>query len=360
MKPNIFSKPGVSQGLFRDERLLYPEFVPERLPHRDKEIEELVFALKPIVSGKKPANVFVSGSTGTGKTVTVKYVLKELQEYTDRARGIFINCFEYGSRHAILSHVSNSIGAPVPRRGTGSDEVIARVASVLKNSALCPVIVLDESDQLVRRDDASRLFYDILRMAEHEKARFGVVFISNDPAMTAGLDDRVRSSLFEHKVSFEKYTAGQLSDILNERIPKAFMGGVIGKDVIELAVAHAAKNGGDARVAIECVLKAGRIAEKENSRIVGIEHVKKAVSMIVPRAAEKAMPFVSDEERKVLGLLSGETTTGNLYSAYKKSGAKPLTLRRFRDVINSLEAKGLVNVKPVSLPRGRTRTISKK
>ena len=30
--------------VLKNETFLYPEFVPERLPHRDKEIDELVFA----------------------------------------------------------------------------------------------------------------------------------------------------------------------------------------------------------------------------------------------------------------------------------------------------------------------------
>ena len=57
MKTNVFDKGSKIHRIFKDERFLYPEFVPERLPHRDSEIDALVFALKPVSEGRKPQNV---------------------------------------------------------------------------------------------------------------------------------------------------------------------------------------------------------------------------------------------------------------------------------------------------------------
>ncbi len=286
MKENVFARQGKARDLLKDERYLYPEFVPERLPHRDREIEELAFALRPAAKGRKPGNVFVFGKTGTGKTVTVRYVLKDLAEYTDRVKNVFINCFEYNSRHAILSQIANAVGAAVPRRGTGSDEVIERTLAIMKKTGLVPVIVLDEADQLLHDGEASRLFYDLVRAIDLEKARFGLVFISNDFEMAAKLDERVRSSLAEHRLHFEQYAPSQIKDILLERAGYAFFPGVLQKDAVALITAHAAKNGGDARVAIECLLKAGRIAEKENSDRVDVQHARKAINALQPAAAE--------------------------------------------------------------------------
>ena len=79
---NIFDSKS-EYSLFKDERFLYPEFVPERLPFRDEEISELVYCLKPATQGKKPTNVFVFGKPGTGKTVALKFVLNELEEFSE-------------------------------------------------------------------------------------------------------------------------------------------------------------------------------------------------------------------------------------------------------------------------------------
>lgn len=360
MKENIFESKGKERELFKDERILYPEFVPERLPFRDKEIEELVFALKPVAKGRKPENVFVFGATGTGKTVTVKYVLRELLEYTDRAKSVFINCFEHNSRYAVLLHVANSIGCAIPGKGAGSGEILEKIASVLKGRGVTPLIVLDEADQLLRESQASKLFYDLLRLIEREKARFGLIYISNDAELTARLDDRVKSSLAEKQLLFEKYSPEQLKKILEERAEYAFFPSVLEKDVINLIAANAAKQGGDARIAIECLLRAGRIAEKENSGRIGIEHVRKALAIIQPRQEQKAFPFLSENEKKILSLLQEEKSSGELHEEFSKKFEQEITLRRFREIINALEAKHLIKTRAVSLKgRGRTRVISK-
>ncbi len=361
-RKNIFESVDRGPGLFKDERFLYSEFVPEILSHRDREIEELVFALKPVLQGKKPENTFVFGNPGTGKTVTVKYVLKELQEYSDRAKPVFINCFEHNSRHAILSQVSNSVGVPAPRRGTGSDEVLERLAPVLRNSSFVPIIVLDEADQLFFSGEASKLFYDLLRISENQKARFGLVFISNDSALPSRLDDRVRSSLAELKISFEQYSPEQLKDILRERAGLSFFPSALDSDVVNLVAAHAAKNSGDARIAISCLLKAGRIAEKENSARVRVEHVRKAISELKPRQEEKTAQFLSDNERALLEIVSGKNkTSGELFEEFKSKTGSSITLRTFRKLVNALEAKGLIETKEVALKgRGRTRIITRR
>ena len=76
----------IVNSIFKDERFLYPEFVPERLPFRDKELSDLMFCFKPASLGRKPTNIFIYGKPGTGKTVTLKFVLNELEEYSDRVK----------------------------------------------------------------------------------------------------------------------------------------------------------------------------------------------------------------------------------------------------------------------------------
>ena len=83
-----------------------------KVTFRDEEIEELVFALKPLSVGKTYACVHLWFSR-TGKTVSLKFVLKELEEFSDRVKGVYINCFEFSSRHSILAKLTNAFGYPV-------------------------------------------------------------------------------------------------------------------------------------------------------------------------------------------------------------------------------------------------------
>lgn len=366
MPANIFSKSRHIKEIFKDERYLYPEHLPERLPHRDAEIDSLVYAFQPVLKGKLPRNVFVYGKTGTGKTATVKYVLNELENYSDRAKGIYINCFEYNTRHSVLSSVTNFLGNATPRRGIATDEVYTRFLDALKKSEFMPIVVLDEVDQLLEhseKEEASKLFYDLLRVIEHQKSRLGLIFISNDYGFTAKLDPRVKSSLTEDAIEFSRYTPQQLKDILWERAKYAFSPNAIDAEAVNLAAAHAAKAGGDARVAIECLLKAGREAEKENSEKVTAEHLRKIFSSVDGTPVKKIFANLSENERNVLGLIAEEDTinSGKLYEKYCKKSKEPLTQRSFRDIISRLESLNLVSAPLMEGGiRGKTRAISLK
>ncbi|MBN2067413.1 MAG: AAA family ATPase, partial [Candidatus Diapherotrites archaeon] len=345
MPANIFEKGSKARELLKDERFLYPEHVPERLPHRDAEIDALVFALQPVLKGKRPENVFVHGKSGTGKTATVRFVLNELQSYSDRAKGLYINCFQFNTRHSVLTQIANFLGAATPRRGIATDEAYSQMLSALKAIDFVPVVVLDEADQLMHDQEASRLFYDLLRVVEQNRKGFGLIFISNVSEFVSMLDARVKSSLAEHSICFEPYSPAQLKDILRARAEYAFFPNALGPEAINVAAAHAAKFGGDARVAIECLLKAAREAERQNSPSVEVIHLQKVFPAIDAAALQKAIGFLSVHERAILNAIpaNGQIASGELYSAYKKSVEGAVSQRYFRKLRLNLERMHLIN-----------------
>ena len=359
MAKNIFS--GVLENeIFKDEKFLYPEFVPERLPFRDAQIDEMAHALKPVLRGGRPQNLFVFGPSGSGKTVTVKYVLRELEEFNDRAKGLYLNCFEFNTRQAILSQVCVFLGVPVPRRGIATDEVYSELLSALKRSDFAPVVVLDELDQLLHKNIASNVLYDLLRVVEFQKSRLGVVIISNDESLVSRLDSRVRSSLLHSPVEFAPYSPKQLKEILWERAKYAFQDKVLERDVINVAAAHAAKNNGDARLAIESLLRAGRIAVRSRSPKVKVLHLRKAFDSIHSRALDKAKDFLDENEKAILKMLceKDKVFSGVLFKEFSEKTANALTQRSFRKKLNRLESLKLVSMELKEKGvRGRTRVI---
>ena len=98
----------------------------------------------------------------------------------------------------------------------------------------------------------------------------------------------------QQTVEFKNYTPQELKDILKERASKAFLEKVLDEDVINLVAAHAAKNNGDARIAIEALWKAGKNALKENSETVSINHVKDALKSIYSRIVTKSKPSLNE------------------------------------------------------------------
>ncbi len=363
MAENIFAKAKKLHELFRDERALYAEFLPEKLPCREREINEIVFALQPIAKGGKPNNLFLFGAPGTGKTVVTKHVLGQLQEFSSRAKGIIINCFEFNSRHALLSEIAFRLGCAIPRRGISVDETVSSIIAELQLKKISPVIVLDEADQLLSEKEGSTLLYELLRLPAEKSILLGVIIVSNNAGLVAGLDERVRSSLNAQQLFFERYSPQQLKQILSERCDIAFLSGAVEKDAIALAAAHAAKLGGDARIAIDAMLQAGRLAEKQNSQKIKPEHLEEVFESVDRVSLEKRLAYLNASEISVIKTIAEaseqQSTSGALYEAYCRNNAAPLTQRRFRDIVNKLAEMRLVEVQDTSIEgKGKTRRVS--
>lgn len=81
--------------IFRDETVLYDDWTPEELPERESELDRLHDALAPAARGAAPHNTFVYGKTGQGKTVGVKYKLRDLEEYGDETGNIDLTVINY-------------------------------------------------------------------------------------------------------------------------------------------------------------------------------------------------------------------------------------------------------------------------
>lgn len=351
---NIFQSAKIN-SIIKDERQLYPDFVPSTIPFRDKEIGEMVFCLKPATEGKKPTNLFLTGVPGSGKTVSSKYVLNELSEFSDRTKTIYINCFENNSYNSILVKLTNYFGYPVPNRGLASEEIFQRFIAVLKSKKITPIIVLDEAEQLLKKEDTKKLLYEFSRINEQFNIFLGMIFISNDASFLNFLDDRVRSSIHASTINFEKYSSFELKEILKERAKFAFFDNVFENDVIALCAAHAAVLG-DARIAITVLLNAARFAEKENSKQIKVSHVRKAFMQERPVKVEISKNLTKQEKLILDFLENKEVTAGEIYSKFKNEFAE----RTLRKAITDLESKNIIVAKKVKKGRGITRLLSKK
>lgn len=359
MPSNIFAKQAKENCIFNNEEYLYPEFLPERLPHRDVEIDEIASSLNPILKGKRPTNLFLTGGTGTGKTVTARFVLKQLEAYSDRAKSLYLNCFEFNTRNGILAETVSFLGAAMPRRGLSTDEIYSQLLESFKAIDFIPVLVLDEFDQLLLKNEASTLLYDLLRVIEYQKNYFGIILISNNPELPSLLDARVKSSLNFESLTFEQYTPIQLKSILKERVQHAFLPNTVPKEVTDLAAGFAAKNKGDARIAIEALLKAGRNAEKENKKTVSLEHLQTALDSIKSRFLMKSLPALDEHETLLLKILSEKEAlvSGKLFKEYSSKHKKPLTERSYRLKLAHLQAMNLIQATEKEGIQGKTRLI---
>ncbi|MDD3159467.1 MAG: AAA family ATPase [Candidatus ainarchaeum sp.] len=350
---NLFEKKEIN-SILKDERFLYPEYIPEKLSFRESEIDEIVFCLKPATVGKKPTNLFVCGVPGTGKTVSSKFILNELTEFSDRINCMYINCFETNSKYSILAKATNHFGYAVPIRGMSSDEIFERFVAVIKSKKIIPIFVFDEAEQLLKDESSKELLYDLSRLNEKFGIIAGLVFISNDNMFVSLLDDRVRSSLNPSKILFEKYTSLELKEILKERSKFAFFDNVIDDEVIPLCAAHASKTG-DARLAIGVLLKAARLAEKENSKKILIKHVRASFLEEKPQKIE-IIENLSNQEKLIIDLLKKNKTgltSGEIYEKLSNDFAE----RTLRTALSNLNEKNIIFAEKLQKGKGFTRLI---
>lgn len=349
--PNLFE--GFDQGptVFVNEPVLSPEFQPEVLPGREAELAQAASLLKPLLQQRKAPSILVYGVPGTGKTCCVKHVLKELKDYSSSMDFAYVNCWTHPTRQGVLTCVSNALGQALPRRGLASDEVFDRIASQVRNSANRLVIALDEADRLFF-DKQEQVLYDFARGLSDKAA---LVFITNDKTVFSRLDDRMKSSLAMAELEFKKYSPDDLKKILSDRAGKAFRKNACSKEIVGLCAGFAAKNGGDARIAIESLWLAGRSAEKRCAREIGLQDCRNAFAQQESLSASKAkrLQGLSPVEKQVLERLQGkEMTSGELYSLLPDYSERIL-----RSYVNLLANKKLVEVYEIDAERGKTRVI---
>ncbi|MFH1786971.1 MAG: AAA family ATPase [archaeon] len=345
--------------VFRNESVLSPEYLPDQFPHRENQIQEVANCIKPALSGGKPYNCFIFGPPGVGKTAVVNFVFKELSEF-ERVTPIYVNCWEYNTRHAVLSKLLNEMGGIAPRRGVATDEVFDRFLRQLRQTT--PIIALDEVDQLIRRD-GSQLLYDLVRAREQQKnSNLSVIAISNDLFIMRNIDARVKSSLGQEEISFKPYSERELEDIIKERLDIAFRKGFYEPAIISLTAKEAAMRGGDVRFALECLWKAGREADKDGSKVKA-SHMKTVFGKTGDLHVEEMIRSLSGHERLILRTIAKypDAISGEIFTKYSLLTKEPVADRTFRNYISRLETLNLIETRPTGEGmKGQSRIISLK
>ena len=365
-----------NRSLFKDKHVLQLNHSPEDIPHRNKEIEYIASILAPTLLGQKTSNLFVYGKTGTGKTLSIQHITKELLKRSKDSKILrieYLNCKlkkVADTEYRILAELIKKLGGSVPMTGLPTDQVYRRFVEILeKSQEKLLILILDEIDQAVKKISDGFL-YNLTRLnSELSNTQIILIGISNDLRFLDIIDQRVRSSLSEEEIVFPPYNALQLQDILKKRAEKAFKKNVVSEGVIAKCSAFAAREHGDARRALDLLRVAGEIAERESSSKIQIKHIDMANNKI---EREKILDIIETEPKQFqLVLLSiinlieksnSDIFTGEIYNYYqdlcKKININSLTQRRISDIIAEFDMLGIINARVISKGRqGRTRKI---
>jgi len=360
--------------VFRRREVLLPDYIPEILPHRDKEIKKVALTLAPSLRGERPSNIFIYGLTGTGKTAVVKYVLRKLKENATEkgvnVEYIYVNVRHRETPYRILADIAEHFNIRVPFTGLSIGEVYNRIIRKISGIETVFIIALDEVDFLVKKygDD---LLYNLTRINEQlSRSKVSLIGITNSLKLIESLDPRVKSSLNEEELVFPPYDAKQLQDILYPRAMDAFVENALDEDIVPLCSALAARDHGDARRALDLLRIAGEIAEREErNKVVKDDVMKARIEIERDRVSDiiKTLPLHGKLVMLSILITTGYgkdyATTGEIYDKYKKIvstlGFEEITLRRVSGIIGELDMLGIISGRIISRGRyGKTRVIN--
>ncbi|XP_064626056.1 origin recognition complex subunit 1-like isoform X2 [Lineus longissimus] len=337
------SRPCAEPGTVLEEARarLHVSVVPESLPCRDQEFNDIYSFVEGKVSDGTGGCMYISGVPGTGKTATVHEVIRQL-EATNQAG--HIPDFNYIEINGMKLTDPHQAYVQIHKQLTG-DKVTSTHACALLDKRfsssgvrrITTVLLVDELDLLCNRKQ--NVLYNLFDWPTRPHAKLVVLAIANTMDLPERvMMNRVSSRLGLTRMTFQPYTHKQLQTIVLSRIRdlKAF-----DEDAIQLVARKVAAVSGDARRALDICRRATEITEcksgplspRKKSGLVGMLHVEKAIKEMFSSPIIQALKSCSDAEKLFLQALVSEFERSGLEEAvFSKVVSQHLSLCRFYGV----------------------------
>jgi len=350
----------VGKSVFKDQRTLSFDYVPQKLVHREAQMKKLIMLYRPVIESNFTQNVVLTGSVGTGKTATAKRFCMDLKDFAEKQQKavdwVLVNCRQRNSESSVVLQIVNHFQPNFPDRGFSITEMLRILRKDLEKRKVHLLIVLDEADMLLKKA-GSDIIYKLTRFGEEKvesKELVSLMLISQKNVYD--MLDASSASTFKRTnvIEFGKYTTEELRDIVSQRAELALKEDCIEKDSMDL-IAEVSSEWGDARFAIEILEKAGMLADEEGAGKVTVEHVRAAKAEAYSSVTEsKLIGLDTHQKLALLGIARASRgkayiTTGDAESAYKVAseeyGEKPRAHTAFWGLMKDLDMHGVVSAK---------------
>jgi archaeal cell division control protein 6 len=365
----------IPRSVFRDESVLFPEYLPHKIPHRDTQLRALELYFQSTVQNASRAsqNVMLCGPIGAGKTLIAKKLGESLQKkamlYGNLVKMLHVNCRIDRSLQAVMVRALAMVGQNYPSRGYSFEELLRALVEELRANRIHLIIAFDEVDSLITADPSA--LYTITRLRETAQGSqvFSSLLISKTLDYLKMVDLSTLSSVQWNTVTLDPYSSEQLFDILSGRSEEAFNDGCLDDECMQLA-ADIAATYGDARYVLDLVYRAGKAADLSESPRVRPEHIRAAKASLPPQFRKEELIYLTKHQRLILiaasGLLknvdSTYVTIGEVEKSYgalcESIGTTANHHTQVWNDVNEMARKGIIETKISGKGiRGRTTLI---
>lgn len=327
---------GSGESLFMDHVPLDYDYIPKKVPFREKQQNQISLCIKPLIEKRNGRNLLIHGPPGVGKTVVCRHLLKALEdEEIEDIIPLYINCWKKNTFFKIVLEICDILGYKFTHNKK-SDELFSIVKEILNKKSV--VFVLDEVDKLEEQD----FLYNILE----EIYRKTVIILTNHREWIVDLDQRIKSRLTAEMLEFNPYSKEETTGVLKNRLKYAFVPGVWQDDAFKLAADRTFQLG-DIRAGLYLLKEAGNAAEDQASKKITTEHVKKAIEKFDEFNIKKK-DDLEDESKFMLEVIKKHSgkKIGDIFKEYQKSGGKSV-YKTFQRTVNKLADNRFISVKKV-------------
>ncbi len=294
------------ESLFKDEGKLDINYIPNVLPHRDKELSILSQLFLGLITNPNSISrrILITGKTGIGKTVTVK-LFGSIIEGVSRKRGInikyaHVNCRKERTSYKVLIRLIQLLDHRFPKRGYSSQDILDILIESLHRYNMHILVVLDELSYLINKHED--LIYALTRINDDNfkgEQRLSIIGIVRDLSCLNNLDNSTMSTLQRNILKFKNYTESQIFDILKYRSDDSLKKNVLSDKMIKM-ISEITANSGDIRHGLNIIWRSCKIAESKNLKYVNAECVRLGNQDILPYSTLDVLEYMNSQKLSFL------------------------------------------------------------
>jgi cell division control protein 6 len=298
-----------SSGVFVNEQVLNPSFIPDEVVGREEQQRLIMPAIRPLSSGNRAGHLILQGFNGSGKTVTIQYVLRRAKAYIERSgkhhtfRLVSLTgTKDMNPNKAMRELVEQVISMGLTKKDLSITTLMDSFLKTLAEDEKPAVLLFDEIDLFLKKP-----LNELINLIAREQPNISIVGTTNDPLVMSKINDRRIESAFRPLVVvFPPYNSDELRDILEERAKMALYPKAIANEVIPLCAAFAAGKNGDARYAIQLLGAAASKCINDGRKKIEETDVRAAVEMIENEDVQSIKLQLTRRHKAILEALLNE------------------------------------------------------